>query len=121
MNKRKLFGYGIATIIAGLFTVIYNHYGHGVTSVYMNIVYLGPLVGAILYSILVLCKKVLKREGALLLYASIITLTVANLLNGIFEIAGTSSPYTKYFYMVGSVFFCGAMIYFFCCLSRTEQ
>lgn len=115
-EHKKIFltylGVAIATIIIAR---IYSIFGHGVSSAAMSFMFLYPLIAGVIYFILfvLILKRAHLHFGFRLfknLYASMITLlTVRSFLQGIFEIAGTNSPYLVYFYyssalMAGSCF-----------------
>lgn len=99
--------YLILTVIAVAVAQIYGLFGHGVTSAAMSWMFLYPLLGGfLLYYILgkapIAVKSVKKYRLFFNLYNSgIAALTAGSLLLGIFEIAGTSSPFTIIFYLVG--------------------
>ena len=88
---------------------IYSVFGHGVYSAAMSLMFLYPLLAGVIYFIffVLLLKKVHLYFGFRLfknLYASMVTLlTVRSFLQGIFEIAGTNSPYLVYFYYVSAL------------------
>lgn len=86
--------------------MIYNHFGHGVYSAYMTYMFLFPLIlgGGIYGLILILpMTKEISRLTFNLYNSGIATLTVGSLLKGIFEIAGTSSPYVVVYWLVGTI------------------
>ena len=88
---------------------VYGLYGHGVTSPAMTWMFLYPLLGGTLAFLLLRLIKPAAADTpqypvAYNLYNSgIATLTVGSLLKGIFDIAGTSSPYTILFSVVGGL------------------
>lgn len=84
------------------FSLVYNHFGHGIHSFFMSDLFLWPLAGAVWYSLLPAVFSVLPgRLSVNAMNAGIATVTVGSLLRGIFEIAGTASPYVIFFFCVG--------------------
>ena len=88
---------------------IYALFGHGVSSPAMTWLFLYPLLGGALVFILlrllapVIAAKPRYRIAYNLYNSGIATLIVGSMLQGVFEIAGTSSPYTIVFYIVGGL------------------
>lgn len=87
--------YAIAALGCVLFAFIYAQFSHGVYSPFMTFMFAIPLVGG---AIPALCLHVahaiaLPRRTRQAWGLAIATLTVASCLRGIFEIAGTASPY----------------------------
>lgn len=104
--KRRLVITIGGTLFCILFARIYNFFGHGVTSGYMNWMCLYPLIlGCGMYFVLIGRHLLEKVSGnAERFYGwGIITLVFGNMLRGIFEIAGTSSPYVTVYWIVGGV------------------
>jgi hypothetical protein len=102
--------YIILSITAIAVNNIYALFGHGVHSAAMTWMFLYPLIGGGLGYFLIerLAPGIVKAKGYRLFYnlynSGIATLTVGSFLQGILEIAGTSSPYTIGFYVVGLLF-----------------
>ena len=85
-----------------LFSVIYNHYGHGIHSFFMSFLFLWPFLGAAWYLLLPLAVSLHpSRLSKNMMNAGLATITAGSLLRGIFEIAGTSSPYENEFFFLG--------------------
>lgn len=104
---RTLAVYLILSAAAALIAQVYGLFGHGVTSPAMTFMFLYPLLGGFG---LMLCLRWFQgaprsqarfRLFANLYNAGIATFAAGSLLQGIFEIAGTSSPYTVGFYALG--------------------
>lgn len=87
-----------------LFSTIYNMYGHGVESIYMNYMFIWPLIAMILYIICGIRRALVSRICSNLFNAGIATISIGFMLRGIFEIAGTSSVFQKYYILVGGIF-----------------
>jgi len=102
--KRKIVKGAAASLFCGILTIVYNHFGHGVHSVYMDRLFLFPLLlGTAVYALLLFTGIVKNAsENAFSLYAcGITTLTVGSLLKGVFVIAGTNSPYLIVYWSLG--------------------
>jgi hypothetical protein len=78
---------------------IYGIFGHGVNSGFMTWMFLYPLVGgAFFYFLITIIMQNLKHSPGYRLFfnlynSGLTLLTVGSFLKGIFEIAGTDSPY----------------------------
>lgn len=91
------------------FDRIYALFGHGVFSAHMSLMFLYPLLGGALPFFLL--GRLLSRPGEVALKrasfncynSGIAALTVGSLLRGVFDIAGTSSPYCAVFSICGWV------------------
>lgn len=100
-SQNSLLAFLFSSAFCFLFSSIYNKYGHEVYSFYMSFLFLWPLLGAIWYMLLLLLHKSSGRISRNAFGAGIATVTVGSLLKGIFEIAGTSSPYENAYFIVG--------------------
>lgn len=110
-----------------LFDKIYALYGHGVYSPFMSLMFLYPLIGGALMFLLL---RFLKPTAEVMPYyrrhynlynSGIATLITGSLLKGIFDIAGTSSPYTILFYIVGGLFILAGVIGFWISERRYQR
>lgn len=97
--KQLFAGYITATCFSILVNQVYGIFGHGVSSASMSYMFLYPMVAG-LVSVSIFRFFALREHAAFpyrlfrnLLGSGIATLTVGGFLTGIFEIAGTSSPY----------------------------
>ncbi len=110
--------YLVVSAFCFLVDKVYALYGHGVTSPAMTFLFLYPLLGGALVFLLLWfvqpwAAAVPRYRAAYNLYNSgIATLAAGSLLKGIFEIAGTSSPYTVLFYIVGGLLIAAGVIGF---------
>ncbi len=96
----------VAAAFLAVFARVYNHFGHGITSIYMSYVFAIPmLLGGAVYLIMVFLPKRLKiRRISFNVYnAGIATLVSASIIKGICEIAGADSEYIKYFWLTGAI------------------
>ena len=104
IHRRRLYkvavAYTLAALLAFVVSRVYNLFGHGITSPFMDWVFLFPLVGgAVMFGAAALFAPGLAarrgwRPGFNLYSAGIATMAVGSLLRGIFDIAGTASAYT---------------------------
>lgn len=105
--RKTVLVYFILSLAAIAVNLIYGLFGHGVHAASMTWMFLYPLLGgALLFLLLGIFFPSLRNAAGYRLFfnaysSGIATLTVGGLLNGILEIAGTSSPYTIAFYAFG--------------------
>ncbi|HWT74775.1 MAG TPA: hypothetical protein VN258_08685 [Mobilitalea sp.] len=89
---------------------VYAIFGHGVSSRYMDWMFLFPLIGGALFYLLLgfIIPDAGKAAGYRLFFnlhnSGIALFTVASFLQGICEIAGTNSPYVLYYNILGGAF-----------------
>lgn len=100
--------YFIKEIILSIFCILLNYiyakYSHGVSSIYMTYMFLIPLIGGIIFLFL-------RPNKYMNLYIlSINTLTLGSFIEGILEIAGTTS---NYIYLYGILTILLFIIFFF--------
>ena len=105
---------------------IYAIFGHGVRSAAMTWMFLYPLIGgALFYGVAFYAIfRGGKAERNRLIYnlynSGIAAFTVGSFLKGILDIAGTSSPYTKLFFITGVILVLAGLIKF-CLIKITER
>lgn len=115
-NFKTVFAYLTVSVFTFTVDKIYAIFGHGVSSSYMTWMFLYPLIGGVLFFFLLgyLLPGANKAPGYRLFYnlynSGIALLTVGSLCLGIFEIAGTNSPYVKYYYITGVLFIILALL-----------
>jgi hypothetical protein len=108
--------YLISAAVAIVVDKVYGIFGHGVDSAAMTWMFLYPLLGGVLFYFLIerIVPNIVKFAGFRVFLnvhnSGIATLTLASLLKGIFEIAGTNSPYLLYYYMLGGGFIAVGLI-----------
>lgn len=102
--------YLILSVVAVVVDKVYGIFSHGVDSAAMTWMFLYPLLGGALFYFIILrlISNITKFAGYRVFLnaynSGIATLTIASLLKGIFEIAGTNSPYLVYYYVMGGIF-----------------
>ena len=117
MLKTALIYLGISAFCF-IFDKVYSLYGHGVYSASMSLMFLYPLIGGTLgFLLLWLLKPAADSIPNYRVYynfynSGIATLVIGSLLKGIFDIAGTSSPYTIIFFIVGCLLIVAGVIGF---------
>lgn len=94
------------TIFTLIFDKVYFIFSHGVSSAYMDLMFLYPLIGGAFTYIMILIffTNINYKEYRIpfnIYNSGISVLTVGSLLHGILEIAGTSSIYIRYFSIIG--------------------
>jgi hypothetical protein len=103
-------------VLASVVDKVYAIFGHGVSSAYMTWMFLYPLFGGALFFLLLslLAPQAEHIPGYRLfrnIYNSgIAMITTGSLVKGIFEIAGTDSPYVSWYYVLGILFLAAGMI-----------
>lgn len=106
VEKNSFYGMIFGTLFCILFSSVYNRFGHGIISIYMNGMFFIPLLlGAIPYGIdLFFIKKWGKVRGAMYAYnLGVLTWTMGSMLKGIFQIAGTASSYIAIYWFAGAI------------------
>jgi hypothetical protein len=132
MNKRKFMRksaivYFCVSVLCIVITNIYALYGHAVRSLYMDYMFLYPLIGGMaLLSLTAVYKKVasglLFRIGFNLYNSGLAALTAGSMLNGIMEIAGTASEWIPFFALFGWGFaIAGITVIFIGCAKHHER
>ncbi|MEA4889993.1 MAG: hypothetical protein VB070_11075 [Clostridiaceae bacterium] len=110
-----------------IFDKIYALFGHGVSSASMSLMYLYPLAGGMLpFLILGLlvpeaCRIRAYRPAVNLYHSGLAALTVSSLLNGVMEIAGTSSSYLPVFNVCGWTLLAAGLFIFLIALIRRQS
>jgi len=109
--KRAFLVYMGAAAFCFIFFLIYHQFDHGVTSPYMTYAFLIPLLLGGVPTLFFIYKQGRILPGLVsceLFRSGIASVTVSSILKGIFEIAGTSSPYQRYLMVLGvGLLICG--------------
>ena len=92
---KKMIPYIIVSVICLIVSLIYEHFSHGVVSIFMLYACVIPFTAGI---IKILLNKVLNKT---IYRASWITLLVYSYYRGVLEIYGTTSSYLDYFMFAG--------------------
>lgn len=114
--RKTIWVYLILSVVAIVVDKVYGIFGHGVDSAAMTWMFLYPLLGGALFYFIIqrIIPYIAKFAGCRVFLnvhnSGIATLTLASLLKGIFEIAGTNSPYLVYYYITGGVFIAAGLI-----------
>jgi hypothetical protein len=117
--RNAILGYLILSAVAVAVDKVYGVFGHGVDSASMTWMFLYPLLGGALFYFIIerFIPHVTKFTGYRVFFnihnSGIATLTIVNLLKGIFEIADTNSPYLVYYYIIGGIFILAGVIIVF--------
>lgn len=118
--RKTVLVYLVLSVTAIAVDNIYALFGHGVRSAYMSWMFLYPMLGGALIYFLIekLAPKAGRAAGYRLFYnvynSGIAVLTAGSFLNGILEIAGTTSAYTAVFFITGCLFVgAGIMLFLF--------
>ena len=95
-----------------LFALVYAQFSHGVYSPFMTFMFAIPLVGGALAALVCHLAKApqMPRAARQAWALAIASLTLGSCLQGIFEIAGTSSPFIVAYPVVALVFALAAAI-----------
>jgi len=114
--RKTILTYLIVSAAAVVFDQVYGVFSHGVDSVAMTWMFLYPLLGGTLFYFIVskLFPHIIHFAGCRVFSnihnSGIATLTLASLLKGVFEIAGTNSPHLIYYHVVGWGFLAAGLI-----------
>lgn len=107
--------YAGTAIFCAVFFLIYDQFSHGVRSAYMTFLFMWPLVLGVLPYLCFYRIPTIRRPGILaenLYHSGVAALTVASLLRGIFDIAGTTSVHQQRLMLAGFVFLAaGILVY----------
>lgn len=96
--------YVCIALFCGLFSAVYEHFSHGVSSNHMVWLFAFPLfLGALPYALIALSKRLPMplQKAADVWDCGITTLAVGSCVTGVFEIYGTTSDYTAAYWPVG--------------------
>lgn len=108
-KKKSMLGYVIASIVCLIINYIYSKFGHGVTSNYMTYMFIYPLFGGALLTML---NKKNNKSASNLFNCGIVTLVLGSFINGVLEIAGAMSNFIMIYYIFGII-----LIVFVYCLT----
>lgn len=110
--KKHVLWYILLSLCLILFTMIYEWFSFGVTSLFMRLSFLVPLLGG---SISLVIKYYIKPKTQVisLWHMSLYALTAYLIMSGIFEIYGSSEPTTIVFLMISILM---ALITFILCI-----
>lgn len=105
---RALAGYAVATVFCFLFGQIYEYFGFGVTSRFMHLAFLIPLLIGFLPRLVLVMKRthregLLAESGLLCWRLGILTLTIGSLFRGALDIYGTQSVFTFFYPVAGCI------------------
>jgi len=103
--------YFLLACLCVLFDRVYARFGHGVESASMLLMFLYPLLGGALPFLVMLTGRARTARGGRVWFnlwnSGIAVLTVRSALKGVFDIAGTSSPYLG-IYLVAGIALCAS-------------
>lgn len=113
-NFKKMFVvYTGISIFCFIFYLVYNHFSHGVHSLYMTFLCGWPFIFGVLPSIFWGANKKFSFPNRLCINtwnSGVAAVTVSSLLRGIFEIAGTASKYQGWLMRAGEVMLLAAVV-----------
>ena len=92
---KKMIPYVIVSIVCLIVSLVYEHFSHGVVSIFMLYAFAIPLTAGILCLIF---NKILNKT---IYRAAWITLLVYSYMRGVIEIYGTTNKYLPIFLYVG--------------------
>lgn len=103
-DARAFKGYLGFTVFCIFFSLIYEHFSHGVYSIYMTSLLAYPLIlGLIPMMVRIVAKlRPMGETNRTVHMWAVVTLTIASCLKGVFEIYGTTSPFTIFFWIAGA-------------------
>ena len=103
-DKRTIKGYAGFAVLCAVFSFVYEMFSHQVYSIYM----IGLAAFPILFGIVpVLFRKAFSMHepgqvSRMLNFWAVMTLTAGSCLTGVFDIYGTTSDYTKLYWIAGA-------------------
>lgn len=106
MSSKRLLSYALITLVCGLFSVVYEHFSHGVYSNFMVYLFAIPLLLGVVPELLVLALPILRVDSPwarLVQNLAIATLISGSAIQGVIEIYGTTSGYIVYYFVAGAV------------------
>ena len=94
--------YALAALLCAAFSAVYEHFSHGVWSVWMVMLFAYPLVLGVVPALL---ERMLDFEAPMtsrqIWACGVMTLAVGSCLRGVLEIYGTTSPLVVFYQPVG--------------------
>lgn len=106
-NKKMLFKralqYFYISIFLVVFNLIYGLFAHGVSSSYMQLAFLFPLLGGSVVSLLMIYLPLESKIVSNIWRMGLTTLIVGSLLHGVFDIYGTEVGLVKVFFIFGII------------------
>jgi hypothetical protein len=101
------------TVFLFVFQLIYNHFGHGVESVYMNTAWLVGLVALVIHVLYALRKQIPSKRWLNFwrwFNISVWSVAFAQIVIGILAIAGTSSNLVIVYYVFAAILLIPAIV-----------
>ncbi|MFM9318821.1 hypothetical protein [Streptococcus sp. ST16] len=102
--KKTLVGYSLLTIFFLAFSRIYESFSFGETSLHMHYLFVVPLVGGIILTLLLKIIPNLARLSLNLWNSAVAVLTAGMLFRGIVNLSGRSTTLDQPYWYVGLVF-----------------
>lgn len=99
-NLRRILIYIFSGILCIIINYIYSQFSHGVSSNYMTYMFLIPVISGFVSILLEKIEKTTLKKQTIFANG-VATLTIGCFINGILEIAGTSSNYQFIYYVAG--------------------
>lgn len=116
--------YFAVAVFCGIFSVVYEHFSHGVYSDFMIRLFAIPLLGGVLPFLLIrIFSLPFPNRLSLNAYNSAVaSIAVGCCMQGVFEIYGTVSSLIPYYFYAGAVFaFFGIMAYLLSTMKRRKR
>ncbi|MHC5372341.1 hypothetical protein ACYSNU_00920 [Enterococcus sp. LJL120] len=111
--KRTIIGYLSITAFLFVFQLIYHRFSHGVTSIGLEYVWVIPLIGGLLIILLNGPLKTLNNRLAFNLYNIALAVCInAVIIQGILDIAGSDTPYLRYYYFIALPMLALSLVFF---------
>lgn len=102
-SKKTLYTYCALTLLCILFSVVYEHFSHGVYSGYIICLFLFPLLGGVLPTALSGHYPQQSEYVKNLWRYGTATLSVGSLLKGVFDIYGTTNSLVMWYWIIGGL------------------
>ncbi len=109
--------YLMIALFCGIFAYIYELFSHGVYSNAMIYMFLYPLVLGALPALYLRVNR--KKDLPRIAHDGVILLTFGSLVTGILEIYGTTSVFTKYYYIAGILCYVTGVLFYLRYVKKT--
>lgn len=111
-TKKAMIVYTIITLLCIIFTLIYESQSYGQYSRHMRLMFLFPLISAVINVICYRMKIKISRLTFNLYNSAIAIFVIGCIVSGIITISGRTSIYDMYYWMIGGVYLIGALLSF---------
>ena len=97
--------YAIASLLCVIFNAVYYQFSHEVSSIYMSLAFLYPLVMGVVVYVVLFFINWFDKVSYNAYNAGVATITMGSILLGVNQIAGADTIYYRYFFIVAFTLF----------------